>query len=1518
MTNMVPVQTYYVPVREDDTVLIGDGTGHVEIGKGTSLQDVDTFSLISFGVAAEGTIITYDNWEDGYEFDVTNPAQASTYVWGDGDASNNGVYIAALDRNGDNVISDDEDHFLGGEAFNITDIVDLQRSSSDLFFDASDKISASFPIAVSRLTAPMERSNDSDPSNDSIRNIATGAVEVQDTSKYGDSYVIPVGGDGTGNTDAPTGAFDLAFAHVMAEQNGTAVYFNGTLIDTIDAGETVVRQVVQGDEITTYDPAAGSDGPGVQVTLITRDDGSEDNEQRWYSLSPTDDWSNDYVTPVGVGVDFGTSSRGESAVWLYNNGSHEIEVVMSYRDPATDTIKTKTIDVPAGGSVLSPTIPDGSGARFTSDADDPFYAVLQVDVLNGGERNDWGHPLIPVEQLTSQGLITFGYGNTSQLTGGNSFESRSLTFVTPLENATINVDFDGDGTVDKTISAKALESVTITDPTDKNMTGAMIFATDAAGKPVDIAIAHGQDPGESAPESQSIDAGVVTLPLPEVFTSKSSALAVDADGNGVYSTGDTVEFTINTLNFGRIDIGEGGYVVVDELASFSAHLDYVAGSAAFDLSDGRGAITLAGTDFPFDQGFSTLGRGDGSADSAVLNVGETHTLTFRAVIKDFADLPTGTVGFENTGELQTNSGGLINDFSTNAPIVFDAGVSIEKATNGVDADTGTGPSITIGSSVTWRYAVSNDGETFLAAVDVTDDQGETPVYVSGDANSNDMIDPGETWIYEATGTAEAGQYRNIGTVTATPTYADGSAVPVSAGGGMVTASDPSGYFGASNPSIAFDKIVIDVAGKGADGTLTEAGQNVTYKLVVTNDGDIDLSNVTVVDPLTGTAETIAKLAAGEEQSFEVTYTVTQADFDNNGGGDGDIDNTATADANETGPVSDSEAVDLEAAAAILLDKQVTAVDAAGDGVLNAAGEIVTYDLVVTNGGNTTLTGVTVKDPLTGADVAIGTLAPGQSETVATSYTVTQADFDNNGGGDGDIDNTATADANETGPVSDSEAVDLEAAAAILLDKQVTAVDAAGDGVLNAAGEIVTYDLVVTNGGNTTLTGVTVKDPLTGADVAIGTLAPGQSETVATSYKLTQKDLNNNGGGDGDIDNTATANANEVDPVSDSEAVEIERNPSLLLQKTVTAVDAAGDGIANVAGNIIEYALTVTNTGNVVLNQVSVVDPLTGTSELVGKLRPGHSATVDASYALTEEDLSTNGGGDGDIDNIAYATSNQTDEVSDEASVDLVLPPICTDIADLFVKPKHKDATIEIGDNNKNGTNGDDIIFGDKGSNTISTNGGENAVRALAGNDIVNGGNEADLIFGEGGADILNGNSGDDLISGGGGADRIYGAGGDDKIIAGRGRDLVEAGDGRDIIDLGHGNDTVQGEGGDDCIAGGKDHGRIRGSESKGFNVNVGDELFGNGGADKFEYMKGDGVDFLFDFKSEDGDSLIFVGVDESMVDAIVGNTAYGPAAGLAIDHNGDGKYDGGVFFQQIRDPDDLTQMMQSGEIDFII
>ncbi|MGH2544967.1 MAG: DUF7507 domain-containing protein, partial [Ardenticatenaceae bacterium] len=113
------------------------------------------------------------------------------------------------------------------------------------------------------------------------------------------------------------------------------------------------------------------------------------------------------------------------------------------------------------------------------------------------------------------------------------------------------------------------------------------------------------------------------------------------------------------------------------------------------------------------------------------------------------------------------------------PIVVSApAIDIEKATNGEDADSPTGPIIPVGDPVNWTYVVTNTGNVPLTNVVVTDDQG---VAVSC---PKDALAVGESMICTASGTAEPGQYANVGTVMGD-----------SPDGTKVTDDDPSHYFG---------------------------------------------------------------------------------------------------------------------------------------------------------------------------------------------------------------------------------------------------------------------------------------------------------------------------------------------------------------------------------------------------------------------------------------------------------------------------------------------------------------------------------------------------------------------------------------------------------------------------------------------------------------------------------------------------------------------------------------------------
>ncbi|NOR48626.1 MAG: VPXXXP-CTERM sorting domain-containing protein, partial [Methanosarcinaceae archaeon] len=116
------------------------------------------------------------------------------------------------------------------------------------------------------------------------------------------------------------------------------------------------------------------------------------------------------------------------------------------------------------------------------------------------------------------------------------------------------------------------------------------------------------------------------------------------------------------------------------------------------------------------------------------------------------------------------------------PPPINPSIDIEKFTNGEDADVAPGPRIRSGYAVTWTYNVTNNGNVILNNIIVIDDKlGEiTCPYTT--------LQPGESMVCTATGTARVGQYSNLGNVTAV--YENG--------GTVVNDIDQSHYFGYKN------------------------------------------------------------------------------------------------------------------------------------------------------------------------------------------------------------------------------------------------------------------------------------------------------------------------------------------------------------------------------------------------------------------------------------------------------------------------------------------------------------------------------------------------------------------------------------------------------------------------------------------------------------------------------------------------------------------------------------------------
>jgi len=105
-------------------------------------------------------------------------------------------------------------------------------------------------------------------------------------------------------------------------------------------------------------------------------------------------------------------------------------------------------------------------------------------------------------------------------------------------------------------------------------------------------------------------------------------------------------------------------------------------------------------------------------------------------------------------------------------------IDLEKATNGEDADTPTGPRIAVGGEVEWTFVVTNTGPIALFDIVLTDRQ-TLPVKGSPAAITcpKASLAPGESMTCRATGKAIEGQYGNLAKVTGTARVKTDAATP---------------------------------------------------------------------------------------------------------------------------------------------------------------------------------------------------------------------------------------------------------------------------------------------------------------------------------------------------------------------------------------------------------------------------------------------------------------------------------------------------------------------------------------------------------------------------------------------------------------------------------------------------------------------------------------------------------------------------------------------------------------------
>jgi len=293
--------------------------------------------------------------------------------------------------------------------------------------------------------------------------------------------------------------------------------------------------------------------------------------------------------------------------------------------------------------------------------------------------------------------------------------------------------------------------------------------------------------------------------------------------------------------------------------------------------------------------------------------------------------------------------------------------------------------------------------------------------------------------------------------------------------------------------------------------------------------------------------------------------------------------------------------------------------------VSKVGDIIRYNIILTNNGNVVLSNLVVSDA--GADAGsispsiISTLSPGASATVTATHTVSQTEVNS-----GSFSNQASATANTTDgtvvtkPKSDNPATPAPDDATITIINPASTITLVKTGTVTANGNAITYNFTVKNAGNVSLNAINLVDAKLGVNKVIAAqLAPGATVTESVIYTLSQLDKDA-----GTITNTASVSAQTPANNTVSDISGTAENNDL---PTITTIPLNGSIVmvktAAFVGNKITYTFNIKNNGNVSLNNISLTDAELGITNkainVSGGLAPGGSVVNTEVYTLTQAD-----------------------------------------------------------------------------------------------------------------------------------------------------------------------------------------------------------------------------------------------------------------------------------------------------------
>ncbi|MDO6590181.1 MULTISPECIES: DUF7507 domain-containing protein [Rhodobacterales] len=621
-----------------------------------------------------------------------------------------------------------------------------------------------------------------------------------------------------------------------------------------------------------------------------------------------------------------------------------------------------------------------------------------------------------------------------------------------------------------------------------------------------------------------------------------------------------------------------------------------------------------------------------------LDIGETWTYSYDYIVTQ-DDIDAGVPLVNSVTGTTDETGATEETDSASTPVSQTIDYTLTKTVDDLDLSE---PGL-----LTYEIVVTNTGNVTLTDAALTDTLAQSggaltltsgPT-LSGDTDTDGDLDVGEVWAYAATFDATQAEIDDTGDIVNTANF-----TTTEAGDGTTTATTTID----AAPAMTVEKVA-DEAALSAPGTIA-------YTITISNDGNVSLTGVNVIDDLVQDASTLALTTAldlsgdldgdleidvDEVWTYTATFDATQAEIDDGN----DIVNTVTVETNELPDDSDF------ATTTITQDPSFTFAKTVDQAELSATGTL-RYEVAVVNDGNVTMTGITFTDTITQGGATLTPIAPGPVLTGDTDgdgdldvgeswlYVITldveQAQID-----DGNpIINNASFDPDELPAQTDTAETTITQTDALGLSKAVATGQPTS---FSTVGDTIDFTFVVENTGNTTRPGSILIndldiDPLNPLVCQTGDLAPMATATCTFTWTAEQDDLDA-----GSFTNSATAEDDDgVTSDAQQATVTAVQSPAINIEKELTGT------LPNFqSGETLNYTFFVTNTGNVTLPApIDVTDPLVtnvscgavptgGLPPLVtgDPLTTANSITCSGSYVISTADVDV-----GSIVNVATVSA----------------------------------------------------------------------------------------------------------------------------------------------------------------------------------------------------------------------------------------------------------------------------------------